>query len=104
MFSSKNVLVITAALLFAMPQAASANINDRQSSQQARITQGIVSGELTARESVKLVRGQAQLQRMKMNARADGVVTRKEKANLNAKANRESDKIFRNKHDRQTRN
>ncbi|TQV74021.1 hypothetical protein FLL45_14270 [Aliikangiella marina] len=78
-------------------------LNERQANQKARIAQGIKSGELTKKETARMVRGQAQLQRMENRAKADGVVTKKEKARLQHKANKESAKIYRNKHDVQKR-
>ena len=80
------------------------SLNERQVNQNIRIAEGINSGELTARESVRMLAGQAQLQRMENRAKADGVVTRKERARLHQKANKESAKIYHNKHDRQDRN
>ncbi len=78
-------------------------LDNRQVNQKARIKQGVKSGELTAKETVRLVKGQKQLHRMENRAKADGIVTNKERARLQHKANKESRKIFRNKHDGQKR-
>lgn len=78
-------------------------LDKRQVNQKVRIKQGVKSGELTARETVRLVKGQKQLHRMESRAKADGVVTKKERVRLQHKANKESRKIFRNKHDGQKR-
>ena len=42
--------------------AFTSGIDQRQSNQEARIEQGVRSGELTNSESVRLVRGQVELQ------------------------------------------
>jgi len=78
-------------------------LDERQHNQKHRIGQGIKSGELTARESKHLIKDQRQLHKMERKAKSDGVVTRKERARLQHKANKESAKIARNKHDRQKR-
>lgn len=79
------------------------NLNTRQANQQERIAKGAVSGELTTREIAKLHKGQVELNRMERRAKRDGVVTKKERAALHAKADKESAKIKRNKHDGQSR-
>ena len=78
-------------------------LNERQANQKARIAQGVKSGELTKKETARAVQGQIQLQRMENRAKADGKVTKKERARLQHKANKESAKIYRNKHDVQKR-
>ena len=83
--------------------AATPVLNERQENQKERITQGVKSGELTKTEARRLVKGQAQLQRMEIRAKSDGVVTKKEKVRLQHKANKESAKILKNKHDKQKR-
>ncbi|MEE4246122.1 MAG: hypothetical protein V2I33_11975 [Kangiellaceae bacterium] len=96
-------LLVAIALLINQVNAAPASVNARQASQKARIAQGVATGELTRKETTRLVRGQAQLQRMENRAKADGVVTRTEQVRLQRKANKESRKIRRNKNDGQSR-
>jgi hypothetical protein len=79
--------------------AFTSGIDQRQSNQEARIEQGVRSGELTNRESVRLVRGQVELQKMENRSKRDGVVTNRERARLHKKASGESGRIYRNKHD-----
>ena len=102
--------LITATTLMAMTLAFGSTIhadtpklNERQSNQKARIAQGVKSGELTRKETVRMVNGQRQLQKMENRAKQDGVVTKKERARLQAKASKESAKIYRNKHDKNQR-
>ncbi|MDQ7049912.1 MAG: hypothetical protein Q9M92_10375 [Enterobacterales bacterium] len=84
-------------------QVMATSINQKQQNQRQRIKQGIASGELTIKETKQLVQGQRQLNKMERRAKADGVVTHKERARLQAKAALESRKIAHNKHDRQKR-
>lgn len=74
------------------------NIDQRQANQQARINQGVASGQLTAREANNLQRGQARVQRMENRAMANGVVTGREQARINHAQNVQSRKIFNKKH------
>ena len=99
----KSFIAVVALLLFVGSDAFAANINTRQANQQLRITQGIASGELTTREAIRLQKGQLELNRMERKAKRDGKVTKKERAVLHAKADKESAKIHRNKHDQQSR-
>jgi len=102
--SIKHLLATTALLMFAGPAFAGTPVlNERQANQKSRIVQGVKSGELTAKETRRLVKGQVQLQKMENRAKKDGVVTKKERVRLQHKANKESAKIVRNKHDKQKR-
>ncbi len=96
--------VILASIFFAgVAVAGTPNLHRKQHKQQVRIIQGVKSGELTRRETKTLAKGQWQLQRMKQRAKADGIVTPRERLKLQIKAKTESAKIFRNKHDVQKR-
>lgn len=100
-----KTLAVTGITIFtASTLAGTPNIDKRENHQKKRIAQGVKSGELTARETKRLAKGQKQLHRMEKRAKADGVVTKIERARLQHKANKESAKIYRNKHDRQDRN
>ena len=102
----RKTILVAAALVSASVisfTAMSETLNERQFKQKLRIAEGVESGELTARETARMLKGQAQLQRMENRAKADGVVTLKERARLQAKANKESAKIYHNKHDNQDR-
>jgi hypothetical protein len=92
--------VLTTLTLGANPVFAGTPVlNDRQAQQEKRIEQGIRSGELTRTETARLAKGQVELQRMENRAKRDGEVTHKERARLHNKANVESRKIHRQKHD-----
>jgi hypothetical protein len=76
----------------------------REQRQQARIDQGLASGELTAAEARRLGRGQARVDLAQGAARADGVVTLREKHRLEQFQDHQSQRIARQKHDPQRRN
>ena len=76
-------------------------INERQDNQQARIQQGVVSGELTKRETVRLSKQQIKIQRKEMRFKSDGQFTKKERALVQRDLNRQNKAIYRQKHDQQ---
>jgi hypothetical protein len=100
-----HLLVAALAAVLALPAFAQSTpvVDQRQINQEARIQQGVASGELTAREAARLERGQDRIERMEANAKADGVVTKKERAQLQHAQNVQSQRIARQKHDRQHR-
>jgi len=79
-------------------------INHREYREQKRIGEGIRSGELTRREARRLESGMARIRVDERFARADGVVTPRERARLQRELNHESRSIYRQKHDGQDRN
>jgi hypothetical protein len=76
----------------------------RQTHQRERIVNGVRSGELTMRETRRLAAGQVHLNRVERRAKADGVVTARERVHLQHEANQQSRRIYRQKHDGQDRN
>jgi hypothetical protein len=76
----------------------------RQQHQRTRIVNGAQNGELTMRETRRLAAGQVHLNRVERRAKADGVVTGRERAHLHHEANQQSRRIYRQKHDAQDRN
>ena len=102
----KKALVLVALITFAagaaFSQTATPRVTKRQLKQQARIEQGVKSGQLTAGETKRLELQQAKIQADKRKAKADGVVTPAERAKLNREQNRASRKIYRLKHNNRT--
>ena len=78
-------------------------VRERQENQQKRIGEGVKNGELTAKETRHLEAREVKIQNDKKEAKADGVVTARERAKLNREQNRASRAIYRQKHDAQTR-
>jgi hypothetical protein len=89
--------------LIGAASSAQAGINGRQHRQQARIAQGVRSGELTGREAARLERQERQIRREERLFRADGHLSPAERADLDRDLNRTSRNIYRQKHDGQTR-
>ena len=100
----KLITQITAALTIIYSASSMAvMINERQDNQQARIQQGVVSGELTKRETVRLSKQQIKIQRKEMRFKSDGQFTKKERALVQRDLNRQNKAIYRQKHDQQQR-
>ena len=97
----------TLAALFAMvalpvaAQTAAPRVDQRQVNQEARIQQGVASGALTDKEAAKLEKGQAKVQAKEDKAKADGKVTPRERAKLAKALDRQSKRIYKQKHDQQ---
>lgn len=107
----KRVLLSIAAasaLLVTIPAAANAapwqSINQRQANLDRRIDQGVRSGELTRPEATK-VRGEFRtLARLEdQYRRSGGGLTARERADLDARFDRLSQRVRNQKHDRQAR-
>lgn len=80
-----------------------AGINERQDRQQMRINQGVASGELTGKEAVRMQRQQLRIDRKERRYRSDGKLTKRERVDLHTDLNKTSNRIYRQKHDAQTR-
>jgi hypothetical protein len=78
-------------------------VDRRQERQEQRIDQGVKSGALTPRETRKLERGRRHVEKLETKAQADGVVTAKEKARLEHAQDVQSKRIYKQKHEAQTR-
>ena len=100
--------LITAAVLAALSLPAFAQttstprIDQRQANQERRIEAGEKSGQLNQKEAARLEKGQARVQKMENKAVADGKVTAKERARIEKAQDKESRRIYREKHDKQT--
>jgi hypothetical protein len=75
----------------------------RDANQQARINQGVKSGQLTTHETGKLEHGQAHVAHTEANAAANGRVSGTEAAHVQHAANQQSHKVEQQKHDEQAR-
>ena len=86
------------------PAAKKPPARNRQKHQAARIHQGAQSGSLTKRETHKLRHQQQAIHASIVRDRIDGgVFTPKERAKAQVRLNQQSRRIYRQKHDRQTR-
>ncbi|HAM73256.1 MAG TPA: hypothetical protein DCM86_16595 [Verrucomicrobiales bacterium] len=84
------------------PLPAPRNINQRQWEQQARIAQGVKSGQLTAAETKSLEATQKQIRTEEKAYRADGKLTGAERKDLNQDLNAASKQIYADKHNGST--
>src|SRR5262245_52948657 len=89
-------------LAFAAP-AEAGRIGNRQERQQQRIAGGVSNGSLTARETARLERREAGLNRSVHRMRSDGELTRNERFRIEKRQDRISRGIYHQKHDGQTR-
>ncbi len=87
----------------AFAQAETPVIDQRQANQERRIDQGIASGELNQREANRLNTQQEHINKIEDKAKADGVMTKGERARVDRAQDRASRHIAREKHDRQKR-
>ena len=80
-------------------------VNRRETRQQARIGQGVRSGQLTRGETRRLERGERRLQHNERRdmAKHNGHLTKKDQRQLNRESNRMSRRIYRDKHNARTR-
>ncbi len=97
------VLSIVVALGSASALTHAAGTDVRQGNQRARIVDGVASGELTARETVRLTTQQRHIARTENRFKADGAYTARERAIVHHKQNKASRNIARQKHDGQIR-
>jgi uncharacterized membrane protein YebE (DUF533 family) len=79
----------------AMPRA-----DQREANQQARIDAGVATGQLNRREARRLEREQARIRAAERHARADGVVTPRERRHIQRLQREASANIRAEKHDR----
>ncbi len=100
-----TTLALAAALVVApalMNAQSSHAINQRKVDQQHRIRQGVRSGELTPRETVRLERHERSIHRQEhaMRRANGGRLTRQDRRILNRRENAQSRRIYRLKHNR----
>jgi hypothetical protein len=78
-------------------------IDQREANQDARINQGVATGRLSQREADRLRAGQARVDDMETAAKADGKVTRAERTAIHDAQDRQSRRIYKQKHDHNNR-
>ncbi|MET4074859.1 hypothetical protein [Hymenobacter sp. UYCo722] len=103
LFSALAALALFSISYSASAQTATPGITARQHNEQARIHQGVRSGELTRAEAARLKAREADIRQDKRVAKADGVVTRDERQDIRKDERQTSRAIYRQKHDGQVR-
>jgi hypothetical protein len=80
------------------------SINGREARQQQRILSGVEDGQLTNREASRLEAGEQRIERQEDRFReTGGGLSPQERARLESELNRESQAIYRQRHDSQRR-
>ena len=80
---------------------ATPRVDQREANQEKRIEQGVASGALTSRETLRLEREQKHVAVAESRAKADGTVTAAERKRLHKMQNAASRDIKHQKHDGQ---
>ena len=94
-----SYVTLTCLMLALVPYEVRADHNDnRQQRQQQRIEDGVRSGALTPHEVQRLENEQDRIDKMENRAKADGVVTNKEKLGIEAAQDHASRSIAIKKH------
>ncbi len=76
-------------------------VNERQQNQQKRVGEGVENGSLSSTEAARIEKQEAGIHKEVKTDRAanGGKLTPQEKAQVNRQQNRESRRIYRQKHD-----
>jgi hypothetical protein len=98
-----TMIIMVAALTVSIAGVAAAqpgarSVERRTAQQELRIRQGVRSGQLTRRETVRLRHGQRHIRNMELRAREDGQAGRRERVRLHRALDRQSVRIWRLKH------
>lgn len=99
----KSLFAFLVASSFMIPLAEARRDQRREVRQQARIAEGVKSGELTRPEAHRLRKGQRRVDAAQRAAKADGEVTPEEKAKIEKMQDVQSARIYKQKHDEQKR-
>jgi hypothetical protein len=78
-------------------------VNQRQANQTGRIVQGVKSGELTHDEAQDLRTERRDIRQLEHTYKEDGSLTRVERQDLHQQLNQQSQEIYEEKHDDETR-
>lgn len=99
------MLAVLMAMSFsALAQETMPRVDQRQAHQRARIRQGWANGDLTRRETARLMVAQRHIRRTECLAKADGQVTPGERVRMHRMQQRAHREIYRQRHDRQRLN
>jgi hypothetical protein len=98
-------VIFAAALMsaFLVTEVASAQVRINNRAQKVRIEQGVRHGKLTPKETRQLRAQQQRIQALKRMAKADGVITARERMMIRQAEQRSSVAIYNQKHDKNFR-
>ena len=100
-FVAASMTLVSIAAMAQTASPATPRVDAREVKQDARIQQGVASGQLTPKETYRVEKEQAAINRVEAKAKADGTVTKAERQRLNHLQNRASKDTYRQKHDAQ---
>ena len=105
-FIAGLTFLVAAEVAYGQAQAPSYGTNDpgiqqRMQNQEQRIDQGVSSGALTPKEAGKLEAREAKIKQDEARMKSDGQLSAKERKKLNKELDHASDRIYKQKHDRQ---
>jgi Skp family chaperone for outer membrane proteins len=103
MLTLAGVLAVVSASHADTRRARDPGVNARQHNQRERIQQGVKSGELTRRETGRLVNEQRDVRQLERDYKADGTLSAGERRDLHQEQNEASRHIYNQKHDEQDR-
>ena len=92
-----TLLILKTLFVNANAEVATPGIDQRQENQAERIEKGVESGRITQGEENKLEAQQNRIEKAEDRAKADGVVTRAERARLSRRENVANRNIYRKK-------
>jgi len=102
---NKSIIAAVVATVFALPGYALAQstprIDKRQENQENRIERGDEKGQLTKKEERRLEKGQAHVENLEDKATSDGKVTKREKRRIEHAQDKQSKRIYNQRHDEQ---
>jgi carboxylesterase type B len=98
-----TTLTINSAFAKMGPKRQKFRVNKRQFAQKMRIKHGIKNGSLTRREATRLVKAQKRIKKVEALTKKDGKVTKREARLLERMQDKQSKKIYGQKHDEQTK-
>ncbi len=98
------VMLVTLGMFVVSGATFAEKVKKREKRQQNRIEEGVASGDLTKKETLKLEAKEAKLHReIKRDRKDGGGLTLKERAKIDAKQDKLSKQIYKEKHDDQKR-
>lgn len=95
---SAVVILLVGLTAAASAQTKTPRVDRRERRQEARIQEGVKSGELTKKEAATLEAQQQKIRKDEMKAKADGTLSPAERMKLKREQNRANRRIFRKKH------
>jgi hypothetical protein len=102
---NKVIIAAIVGISFALPgytlAQSTPRIDNRQEKQDERIEKGLKKGELTKKEARRLEKGQERVDDLEEKALSDGKVTKREKRRIEKAQDKQSQRIFNERHDEQ---